>query len=943
MYFLFFQIPSYVQGQIQPNITLFLHIIILEPHFVRQCSDINTSTIYDMYTSSLCFGILTAKPLPSLSDFPLYVSLGSINVKVKINAKEVVLEDEDIQAIKRFHFLVFDDVLNILHPFLIFDNDQEAEMLLLVPVNKLTDEIEFNFVNTAWDIKSVIELSREEKLNLEVTPETFLRKIVSPWYRRDTAATYIVTEVCLNKCALTPFPNEDYSDFQAYFQEKHNQTVLNTQHPLLLVKGLTKRLNFIKPKGIETKRKREKVYEEMTEYLIPELVVKQEFPAALWIQSSFLPTILSRISYLLQLEELRCKIAKEAGLGHEIIPQKPLQLDEYLLNYIPNIEEDQVSENTGISIEIPLLHETELSLASTLPQYNKDYAAKVLEGEYPWADIEEPKDVERDLNVTLMDIEYYENFVWQGVDMDNVTKNDSPVKRNEKQLALTYYKDFVHKPIKLLSTDSNEEGPDLSEMFRALTAAKANEIVNLERLETLGDSFLKFISSVYISLRFPTYDEGRATSLKGRLVSNRNLFYLAKIRNLSGTMKFKELSPREEWLPPAFKIPKEMLKRIQSKELSVNALFNINIPREQQISGILSEDILSEIIEEECPPDENEESSYSNTAAFLQCQYIGDKHISDVVESLLGVYFKCNGLAGGIKFIEWIGLIPASENLENLLKAPVPNPIINSQSADDRINFHLPYWQDIENILGYKFKNRGFLLQALTHSSYTQNRDTLSYEKLEFLGDAILDFLITCYIYESCGNLNPGDLTDLRSALVNNNTFASLVVRCGIQKFLLLMNTKLQGQIDKFVEYLKAKNYVIDDEVLILLEEDELILAEYVDVPKILGDVFEALAGAIYLDSGKDLNAVWTVFYKIMWKEIDLFSKNVPKNIVRRLFEWPGTYPKFGNIIATENQKCLIPLQFMLNGMQKLVHGCGSNKAMAKRAAAKLALRFLEK
>lgn len=63
---------------------------------------------------------------------------------------------------------------------------------------------------------------------------------------------------------------------------------------------------------------------------------------------------------------------------------------------------------------------------------------------------------------------------------------------------------------------------------------------------------------------------------------------------------------------------------------------------------------------------------------------------------------------------------------------------------------------------------------------------------------------------------------------------------------------------------------------------------------QVLGDIFEAIAGAVYLDSNKDLKKVWEVFYKIMWKEIDLFSTNVPMNVVRKIFEWPGAQPKFG-------------------------------------------------
>lgn len=195
-------------------------------------------------------------------------------------------------------------------------------------------------------------------------------------------------------------------------------------------------------------------------------------------------------------------------------------------------------------------------------------------------------------------------------------------------------------------------------------------------------------------------------------------------------------------------------------------------------------------------------------------------------------------LVGALKFLEWINFFPKSVKMEELLKQPSPDPVLNKNSTKRDILFHIPHWDMIENTLGYKFQDKAYLLQAVTHSSYVTNRITLSYERLEFLGDAILDFLITCYIYESCGKLDPGELTDLRSALVNNNTFASLVVRNGLHKHLLLINSTLQGHIDKFVEYSKCKNYEVDTDVMILLSEDELYLAEYVDVPKVRSFIF---------------------------------------------------------------------------------------------------------
>ena len=55
----------------------------------------------------------------------------------------------------------------------------------------------------------------------------------------------------------------------------------------------------------------------------------------------------------------------------------------------------------------------------------------------------------------------------------------------------------------------------------------------------------------------------------------------------------------------------------------------------------------------------------------------------------------------------------------------------------------------VEEILGYSFKERSFLLQALTHASYTCNELTESYERLEFLGDAVLDYLVTAHLFSS--------------------------------------------------------------------------------------------------------------------------------------------------------------------------------------------------
>lgn len=642
-----------------------------------------------------------------------------------------------------------------------------------------------------------------------------------------------MTEVSLNKSPQYEFPNDEYSSFADYFANKYQINVLNKHQPLVLVKGISKRLNFIKPYSLQhKKRKRERCYEETEEYLVPEMLIKQDFPSSLWLQAKYLPTILMRCCSLLKAEEFRMKVALEADLGVITLTNyTPLILDDYLIDYNMD-EEDKVKENDKID-EIDNISTASYFPASKLHFYNRGFAAKVLENEYPWKNIDEPKDIHRTLNVTSTDIYYYEKFISVSVNStDRELKNNSPTKFNLP--AITYQKDFVHKPIKLLNNKMCIEGPQLCEIYRALTTAKANDIMNLERLETLGDSFLKMIVSVYLFLRFPTFSEGELTTLKGRIVSNKNLYYLAVKKNLNGLLRFQDLSPKEEWLPPCYTIPQFIKNDILNRITSINSLFNLYIPHDEQITGDLNTNTINDLQNNKLKIEDLEENSYNNMSCFLNYNYVGDKFISDVVESLLGAYFEACGFDGVCKLIEWFGIIPKTENLLHLLNKSSPNPILNNRSTIDNINYYIPQWMEFEKRLGYHFNNRGYLLEALTHASYTPNRITLSYEKLEFIGDAVLDFLITCHIYESCGKLSPGELTDLRSALVNNNTFASLLVRNGFHKFLLSLNEPLQRQIDKFANFLEDRNYVIDDEVLILLDEGDIKMAEYIDVPKVI-------------------------------------------------------------------------------------------------------------
>jgi len=124
-----------------------------------------------------------------------------------------------------------------------------------------------------------------------------------------------------------------------------------------------------------------------------------------------------------------------------------------------------------------------------------------------------------------------------------------------------------------------------------------------------------------------------------------------------------------------------------------------------------------------------------------------------------------------------------------------------------------------------------------------------------------------------------------------------------------------------------------------MVGEDEVENMEDVEVPKALGDIFESVAGAIYLDSKMSLDTVWKVFYRMMRPEIEHYSKNVPKSPIRELLEMQPQNVHFGRPEIIKGKKVKVTVEVFSTG--KFV-GIGRNKRIAKCTAAKRALRELK-
>ena len=91
---------------------------------------------------------------------------------------------------------------------------------------------------------------------------------------------------------------------------------------------------------------------------------------------------------------------------------------------------------------------------------------------------------------------------------------------------------------------------------------------------------------------------------------------------------------------------------------------------------------------------------------------------------------------------------------------------------------------EVEKIIGYKFKTKKTLQTALTHSSYSNEHRVESNERLEFLGDAVIEFIITEKLYKEFKG-KEGDLSKIRATVVSEKPLAEAVDRLGLEKFLL--------------------------------------------------------------------------------------------------------------------------------------------------------------
>ncbi|KAM7508303.1 hypothetical protein LguiA_018756 [Lonicera macranthoides] len=355
-------------------------------------------------------------------------------------------------------------------------------------------------------------------------------------------------------------------------------------------------------------------------------------------------------------------------------------------------------------------------------------------------------------------------------------------------------------------SSSFPEGAEVTayRVLEALTTEKCNEQFSLERLEVLGDAFLKFTVGRHLFLLHDALDEGQLTRRRSNLVNNSNLFKLATAKNLQVYIRDQPFDP--------------------SQFFAVGRPCPVICGKETE-TGIH-------------PPQESSLENGANTEVSCNKNHhwLHKKTIADVVEALVGAFIVDSGFKAAIAFLKWIGINVDFKDLQvhNICStSSIFIPLMSHVDTFSRMDT-----DKLENLLGYQFIHKGLLVQA-----FELLIDI--YQRLEFLGDAVLDYLITSYLYSVYPNLKPGQLTDLRSVSVNNNSFADVAVHRSFHEFIICESSSLCESMNKYVHFLATPT-----------SERGPVEAP---CPKVLGDLVESCVGAILLDTGFDLRRVWEI------------------------------------------------------------------------------------
>lgn len=215
-------------------------------------------------------------------------------------------------------------------------------------------------------------------------------------------------------------------------------------------------------------------------------------------------------------------------------------------------------------------------------------------------------------------------------------------------------------------------------------------------------------------------------------------------------------------------------------------------------------------------------------------------------------------------------------------------------------------YDELEKCLNYQFKNKDLIIEALTHKSY---KKVFNNERLEYLGDAVLNLIVGEFLFNKFPSSNEGELSKIRASLVNEKGFTKLAIAINLGDYIYLSEAE-----DRNLGRKKAS---------------------------ILSDAFEAIMGAIYIESG--LAVLKPMILRLLDENYDEINLNELFSDYKTALQ-EVTQAKFGAIPVYKLESAIGPdhekefeLSLWIND-KHYATAKGKSKKLAQQASAKIVL-----
>ena len=677
-----------------------------------------------------------------LRSFKLYPDYGEVTVSLSNHTSPlpVKLTEIHLATVQKFHCFLFSHILRKPVELKAKHDGGNGDGYFIVLVKNTGCELDYQGMKDACE--RCVTIGEDTVVTTNY---------VDPQQRRQRFA---VLNVRRDLSPLSPFPVQSKAKtYESYFWQRYGKRITTQDQPLIEVKDISGRVNFLSDRKPTSKMKHAVIH------LVPELCEVVPVRASILSVALLLPSILHRVRALLLVSDVKRMIA---GVSDNTDESK-----------LPPIGVERDNDEKSLLRIQKSCATAEMSIDDAECDDNNDNN-----------DDEDGHDDEND----------DENG--DGDDNDDDDDYDDDGSNDLKEIP------ELISDLKYLFRGSHEpDDPDSALVLKALTTTHSGDAFDLERLEMLGDAFLKLAVSLHLFWTYQEKDEGKLTRRKINQISNLALFRAAFKKSLAGYQQCTQIA-HDNWCPTGWQIseiPPEAIAGSGDKPMEI-------------------EDGTSGAADEEMEVDDAGGGGSVGAdvkAVKYNTQVIADKSVADSIEALIGAYLISCGYRGALRFMKFLGLKVLPENFddddlsryaENCKEGcyarfwSCGSDETVARDSEDMVSRMLSGLENFErDSIRYTFRSKLYLLEALTHSSYHANRVTTCYQRLEFLGDAVLDFLVTQHLYFRHAKLTPGELTDIRQALVNNNIFATIALKYKYNKYLKQMSPMWFKTIKDFI------------------------------------------------------------------------------------------------------------------------------------------------